>query len=344
LARNASSAIVTDPAPAGLDRPSCHVQAIELDFDTKTLRSLSLDEAREAISKRRFVWIDLDARDDEEARRLLQSLGAISDGVVHDALTSEPATRHARYDEYIHVVVAGCKEQGTKFELERVDVVIAGSFLATIHRGHVAFLDAVFRDYRTDFERFAKSPSFLLYEIWDHLIENYLEVQKRMEEQVERMQNELRGANVDADVFGRISDLGADLLHFRKILLPARAVLTDLSTRRTLFISETTQSFLHNMVGTLEHVLQDLLVDRDILTESLNLHMSLVAHRTNEVMKRLTVVSVVFLPLTFLCGVYGMNFQNFPELQWPHGYAFFWVVVAGIVTALLLLMRRAKLL
>lgn len=335
---------MTDRQPLKLEKPACHVQATELDFDTKTLRSLTLDEAREAIKKGRFVWIDLDARDDDEARRLLQSLGAISDGVVHDALTSEAATRHARYDEYIHVVVAGCKEQGTKFELERVDVVIAGSFLATIHHGQVAFLDAVFRDYRTDFERFAKSPSFLVYEIWDHLIENYLEVQKRMEEQVERMQNELRAPKVDADVFGRMSELGADLLHFRKILLPARAVLTDLSTRRTLFISETTQSFLHNMVGTLEHVLQDLLVDRDILTESLNLHMSLVAHRTNEVMKRLTVVSVVFLPLTFLCGVYGMNFENFPELRWPHGYAFFWAIVAAIVTVLLLLMRRAKIL
>jgi hypothetical protein len=104
---------VTDRQPLKLEKPACHVQAIELDFDTKTLRTLSLEEAREAISKRRFVWIDLDARDDDEARQLLQSLGAISDGVVHDALTSEPATRHARYDEYIHVVVAGCKEQGT---------------------------------------------------------------------------------------------------------------------------------------------------------------------------------------------------------------------------------------
>jgi magnesium transporter len=275
---------------------------------------------------------------------LLHGLGAFSEGIVHDALTNEPATRHARYDEYIHVVIAGCNEHADKFELERVDVVIAGSFLATIHKGPVAFLNAVFRDYRTDFERFAKSPSFLVYEIWDHLIENYLEVQKRMEEKVERLQNDLRQPKVDAEVFARISDLGADLLHFRKILLPARAVLTDLSTRRTLFISETTQSFLHNMVGTLEHVLQDLLVDRDILTESLNLHMSLLSHRTNEVMKRLTVVSVVFLPLTFLCGVYGMNFTFFPELQWRHGYAFFWLIVAVIVTGLLLLMRRAKLL
>jgi magnesium transporter len=165
-----------------------------------------------------------------------------------------------------------------------------------------------------------------------------------MEERVERLQNELRQDEVDDGVFGRISELGADLLHLRKILLPARAVLLDLSTRKSLFLSEATQSFLANMVGTLEHVLQDLLVDRDILSESLNLYMSLVSHRTNQVMKRLTVVSVVFLPLTFLVGVYGMNFEVLPELQWRWGYAFFWLMALGIVVTLIVLMRRAKLL
>jgi magnesium transporter len=134
------------------------------------------------------------------------------------------------------------------------------------------------------------------------------------------------------------------LLHFRKILLPARAVLADLSTRRSKFISETTQGFLANMVGTVEHVLQDLLVDRDLLSESLNLYMSLVSHRTNEVMKRLTVVSVIFLPLTFLVGVYGMNFEVLPELKWHYGYLFFWLLVLGLVAGLLYLMRRARLL
>ena len=71
--------------------------------------------------------------------------------------------------------------------------------------------------------------------------------------------------------------------------------------------------------------------------------MSLVGHRTNEVMERLTVVSVVFLPLTFLCGVYGMNFDILPELHWRFGYLFFWAVAAAIVITLLGLMRRAKL-
>jgi magnesium transporter len=334
--------VAADGADPG-SSSACLVHVVAFDFETKIEREIPLAEVARALASGLFVWIDLDARDVEEARRLLVDSSGVAEEIVHDALTAEAATRHARYDDCIHVVVSGCRRRGQHFDLERVDIVITQSFLITIHKGPVEFLSSVRRDYKSDFYRFAKSPSFLVYELWDHLLDNYLAIQKQMEERVEQLQNELRAQSVDDRVFGRISELGADLLHFRKILLPARAVLTDLSTRRTIFISETTQSFLHNMVGTVEHVLQDLLVDRDILSESLNLYMSLVGHRTNEVMKRLTVVSVVFLPLTFLCGVYGMNFENLPELSWSHGYAFFWSVVALIVITLLTLMRRAKL-
>lgn len=328
-----------DPNPI---RP-CQVQVVEFDFAAKVLTVITPNDVSAAFDAGHFVWVDVEAHDVDEARRLLADLPNLASTIIDDALTSEAATRHARYDDCIHVVVSGCQERDQNFDLQRVDIVISARMLVTLHKGRVAFMDAVRRDYRQDFERFAKSPSFLIYELWDHLIENYLAIQKKMEERVEELQNELRAPQVDDKVFGRISELGADLLHFRKILLPARAVLTDLATRRTLFISETTQSFLHNMVGTVEHVLQDLLVDRDILSESLNLYMSLVGHRTNEVMKRLTVVSVVFLPLTFLCGVYGMNFDVLPELHWQHGYHLFWLLALGIVITLLTLMRRARL-
>jgi magnesium transporter len=98
------------------------------------------------------------------------------------------------------------------------------------------------------------------------------------------------------------------------------------------------------MVGTVETVLQDLLVDRDVLSGTLSLYMSMVSHRTNEVMKRLTVVSVIFLPLTFLVGVYGMNFDVLPELHWHYGYAYFWLVVVAIVGSLLWFLRRQRVL
>ena len=322
----------------------CSVTVAALDFTNKTEALCAFEDVQKQTDAGRFVWIDIDATDIDEARKLLLTLKPIGEETIDNALKHEPSTQLARYDDYIHLVVSGCRQRGGQFELERVDVIVAERFMVTVHKGPVVFLSSVRRDYRHDFVRFARSPSFLVYEVWDHLLDNYLSVQKVMEERVERLQEELQSGKVDDAVFARISGLGADLLHFRKVLLPSRAVLTDLSTRRSLFVSEATQPFLSNMVGTLEHVLQDLLVDRDILSESLNLYMSVVSHRTNEVMKRLTVVSVIFLPLTFLCGVYGMNFDHLPELHWSYGYAFFWTLVLGIVIGLLVLMRRSRIL
>jgi magnesium transporter len=205
-------------------------------------------------------------------------------------------------------------------------------------------LNRVKRQYHADFVRFAKTPSFLLYEIWDQLLESYLQVQKVMEQRVEALADQLSSGSVSEDVFSRTAALGADLLHFRKVVLPARAVLADLATRRSHLLSEATQAFLGNMVGTVEHVLQDVLVDRDILSEALNLHVSLMGHRTNQVMRRLTAVSIIFLPLSFLAGVYGMNFRVLPELDWQFGYGYFWLLAAGTVVGILALLKKGDML
>ena len=332
------------PAAVPLERlpESPALRVVELDFERKTDRPCAPSEAPASQRAGKFLWLDVDATDAAEARRVLGELPALEAETIDDALTKEPATVLARYGHYLHFVVAGCRQRGHHFDLERVDVIVSEGMLVSIHRGPVVLLDAVQRDYHLDFVRFARTPSFLVYEIWDQLIENYLAIQSVMEERVEELQRELRSDAVNDATFTRLSELGADLLHFRKVLLPARAVLADLATRRSPFVSEVTQPFLANLHGKLEHVLQDLLVDRDILSESLNLYMSLVSFRTNEVMKRLTVVSVVFLPLTFLCGVYGMNFDVLPELRWHFGYLLFWVLVLAVVSGLLWVMRRAR--
>jgi len=104
------------------------------------------------------------------------------------------------------------------------------------------------------------------------------------------------------------------------------------------------------MVGSIETVLQDLLVDRDILSESLHLYMSMVGHRTNSVMRKLTVVSVIFLPLTFLVGVYGMNFvrvdgsPGIPELRLEYGYVYFWIAAILVIVGGLAMIKRNNLL
>jgi magnesium transporter len=338
----ASSGII--PASPSGSSPAINdplVACVSMNFETKEHKRIPVDDAQPTINGGQFVWIDVDIAQTEEARALLTKLGLCAPEIIDDALSREPATQIARYDDYIHLVLSGCRLQGHKFDLERVDAIFGESFLLTLHKGQPVFLEAVRRSYVKDFQRFARSPSFLLYELWDHLIENYLNVHKKFEERVEQVQARLIG-NVDEAVFAEASELTSDLLHLRKVVLPARSVLTDLSTRKSPFVSEATQPFLNNMVGTIERVLQDVLVDRDILNGALNNYMSMVAHKTNAVMSRLTIVSFIFLPLTFLCGVYGMNFDILPEKGMHYGYLYFWIAVVAIAGGLLIFMKRKK--
>lgn len=318
--------------------------AVCFDFAEKRDTVVGLAGAQEAIAVGTFVWVDLLASDKKEAREILTSFGLIDLEVIDDILTREPATQHGRYERYLHGVISACVVTKQGFELERVDYIVSENLYITVRRADVGFLRRVKQGYRADFIRFAKTPSFLLYEIWDQLLESYLHAQKEMEVRVEELATQLSSGDVSDDVFTKTASLGSDLLHFRKIVLPARAVLTDLSTRRSHLLSEATQAFLGNMVGTIEHVLQDVLVDRDILSEALNLNVSLTGHRTNQVMRRLTAVSIVFMPLSFLAGVYGMNFQVLPELSWDYGYAYFWLIAVGAVVVILFLLKKSKML
>lgn len=322
----------------------CRVFAVCFDFEAKHDQIVPFADALAAIRRGTFAWVDLLVRDKKEAREILQSFELIDLEVIDDILTREPSTQHGRYERYLHGVVSACVVTPQGFELERVDYIVSENVYITVRRADVGFLRRVKQSYRADFIRFAKTPSFLLYEIWDQLLESYLHVQKEMEARVESLATQLSSGDVTDDVFAKTAALGADLLHFRKIVLPARAVLADLSTRRSHLLSEATQAFLGNMVGTIEHVLQDVLVDRDILSEALNLNMSLMGHRTNQVMRRLTAVSIVFMPLSFLAGVYGMNFHSLPELSWEYGYAYFWLIAAAAVALILFLLKKSKML
>jgi len=314
---------------------------VEMSFETKAEQHIAIEDVQASLAAGNFVWVDIDVHDSEAARDELAPLDLMEEDVLDDALGEEVGTQYARYPRHLHLVMTGCDVIDRDFVLHRVDVLFGENSLVTIHHGPVKFLDAVKGGYREDFLHHAKTPSFLLYELWDHLLDSYVEVEDGLETRVQAVERALVG-DVDDAVFAEVSELGSDLLHFRKLLLPARTVLTDLSSRKSRFISEATQPFLANMVGTLERVLQDVLVAREIVANSVNLYMSVVGHRTNEVMRRLTVVSVIFLPLTFLVGVYGMNFDNQPELHWEHGYLLFWAITIGLAAGLLVFLNRKR--
>ena len=313
------------------------------DFKNKTCPSIPVTDVSKALSGGKFLWLDLDYSDAQQAQQY-SDLKLLRPETMQNILEGKSEVRLSRHDNYLHLVVSGCDiSDNHEFSEQRLDLVIYENFMLTAHHGEHFVIDTIKGEFQADFERFAKTSSFLIFEFWDALIEHYAEVQKHLEVQVEEIQHQLV-KDVDDNIFQQVSSIGENLLHFRGLLMPARTLLTELISRRSHLLSEATQSSLNNISGTLEQVLQDVLVDRDILTQTVNLHMSMVSHKTNQAMSKLTVISVIFLPLTFLCGVYGMNFRVFPELHWRYGYAFFWLLCLGIVAALVILLRRNRLL
>jgi magnesium transporter len=162
-----------------------------------------------------------------------------------------------------------------------------------------------------------------------------------LEDEVGGVQIQIVG-NPGDEIFSRVAIVTRELLSFRKLVLAAREVLHELATRRSSFVSETTQPYLGNMVGKLERLGSDLTVEREILAETLNLYMGIVSHRTSRLVSRLTVVSLIFLPLTFLCGVYGMNFEYLPETEWRYGYPLVWAVALLIAGGLLVVAKTKR--
>jgi magnesium transporter len=219
---------------------------------------------------------------------------------------------------------------------------VAGvNFLVTFHRKDAEFLHHMKRTYRDDFIKFARTPGFLLYEMGDHLIDGYRRAIGQIADKVEQVQLKLFG-QVDDEIFRYVSDLTSDILAFRRLNMASRELLHQLGTRKSPFVSDSTQPFLESMAGTVMRLGGDLTTEREVLNETLNLYMGMVTHRTNKVINRLTVISIIFLPLSFLCGVYGMNLKGMPEMEWEYGYTAFWTVVILLAGGLLLTMRRLR--
>jgi magnesium/cobalt transport protein CorA len=325
------------------------VSAEFLDFRDRSRGPVGLDDVGAQIDQGRYVWIDVDAaRADPTA--VLAALPASSwQGIeLHRLLADsadlmEPSARLSRHDGLLHVVLTGAPHAGPDAAGERLDVVLTAGLLLTVHRGSNAVLAAVRRDYAHDFKRHASTPSFLVYEIFNEQVEQFLAVQNRLDDEVEAARLALRD-DADESAFDRVAKVSGRLLALRRRVLPTRRVLEELVSRKTTLVSEATLGFLAIMIQSLERLLADIASNREILESALNLSLTVMSHRTNQTMNRLAVVSTIFLPLTFLCGVYGMNFPGIPETTWQYGYVFFWAISASITGTLVWFLRRARLL
>lgn len=327
------------------------IQAEFLDFRDKTLGPVPLAEVPAQLAAGRFVWIDVDSDQSDPAALLhilpdevvqRSGLAGIRLPAAGGVDAPDGVSSLRRTDRLLDVVLVGCPPTDDQAH-ELLETLVGEDFLITIHRGRNSVLEEVRRGYVHDFAHHASTPSFLLYEICDKHVESVLAAHRRLEHAVEVTRLAIRHSTSEEalDSLGRVSDR---LLSLRKRVLPMRRVFDELVSRKTTVVSDATSGFVGRMIDTLERLLTDIAGDREILETALQHSLTVMSHRTNQTMNRLAVVSTIFLPLTFLCGIYGMNFQGMPEIEWSHGYVYFWLLSAAITVTLVVVLRRARLL
>jgi magnesium transporter len=324
------------------------ITTIEFDFDARRERSIETAEIRSGpgpgsllLDRHGLLQLHGEGQCLRPCAASACRCWASTTSRVAEVLGPDREGRYDVYEDCLHFAVSEAKLVQGRLVTAHVDVVLGQQYLVMFRRRETDFVKSMRRTYREDFAKFAKSPGFLLYEIGDHLTEMYRRTLRDFQAVVEQVQLRLF-TDVDDEIFRQVADLTQDILLFRKVVLASRELLHELASRRSLFVSETTQPFLENMAGSLERLGGDLTTEREVLNETLNLYMGMVSHRTNKVVNRLTVISAIFLPLSFLCGVYGVNLKGVPEFEWDFGYAFFWSLCVTIACALLFYMHRRK--
>lgn len=316
------------------------IRVLEFDFQQKILREGCADTLADALAGGRFAWVDLESASEEEHRTVFQALHVPREAA--DAVTGPP--REGRFDIYdsaLHIAASEIQWADARPRITHHDFVIGDGYLLSRRAGPSPAMERMRRAVPEDFIRFSQSHGFLLFEIGDQLREEYRCALQSIASETSELQRTLFN-HADDQLFPRVAARIGGINLFRQALHGARELIHELAHRRSRFVPETTQPHLDQLAVTLQRMGVDLDGERQTLHELLNLYMGMVSHRTNRLINRLTVISFIFLPLTFLCGVYGMNFDVMPELRWPWGYAYFWGLCGLAVAGILMMLRRAR--
>lgn len=316
------------------------MQTVAFDFAAKREWALSPGDWARHPDAGIFYWMV--ARSDEQSalRDALDRLG-VSQDVASLIEGPQPEAHLEINGEALHFTVTEARVEDRVLKTVVLSFLLGENFLVTVVPGESRVMDRIGKIYHDDFRKFARSSGFLLFELGSSLLESHRRVFEHFTKEAETIQLRLFDKVTD-EIFSEVSELTGNILAFRRSVLSARDLLNDLATRKSAFVSETTQPSLDLLSDRMGRLGEDIAGIRSVLNETLNLYMGMVSHRTNRIINRLTVFSMIFLPLSFLAGVYGMNFKAFPELSWEYAYPAFWIFVALFVAGFVFFVHRKR--
>jgi magnesium transporter len=282
------------------------------------------------------VWIDLEEPTDEELH-ILEEPFRFHPLAIEDCLTPEHQPKIEDFGPYLFLIFRGIDASlpESSFQTIKLAAFIGNNYLVTYHRRAMRSVAAVRSKYQptTGAPTRFRGVDYLLYEIVDHLIEHYFPVLEKVEDEMDAIEHALFG-RCGPETLDRILAAKRQVAEIKRTISPHREVLGRIARGEYEEIDAQDAVFYRDLYDSTIRLTEIADTYRDLMSGLFDAYLSIVSHRINEVMKVLTIFASIMLPLTFIVGVYGMNFEYMPELTMRYGYFAVWgvmIVVAGVL-------------
>jgi len=318
-----------------------------VDYDEAAFQETEAKTVEECLpfrDKPTVTWISIEGLHQVEVIEAIGKHFGLHPLLQEDILNTSERPKMDDYGDYIFVVLKMLcyDEENDEIDTQQVSLVLGSNFVLSFEESESDAFAPVRERLRTAKGRVRKlGADYLAYTLMDAVVDSYFVVMERLGEKVEALEEELV-ANPRPETLRTIHKLRTGMISMRKAVWPFREVVGTLERGDSALLHESTVLYLRDLYDHTIQVMETIEALRDMLSEALDIYLSSVSNKLNEVMKVLTIIATIFIPLTFVVGVYGMNFKYMPELGWRWGYAVVWSIMGAAAITMLAYFRRRK--
>jgi magnesium transporter len=334
----APGSLVADPTS-----PAPEVRLMAYDGDKFVERELrtpaEIKQIPQILAEHRVTWINVDGMGDAELVRQLGEIFGLHPLALEDVLNTHQRSKVEQYGDVLFIV-ARMLEGGTKLEVDQLGMFLGKRFVVTFQH----LLGDCFDPLRENIRRGrgilrTSGPDYLAYAVLDGVVDSYFPVLEDFGEQIENLEEAII-VGCGPEIVPRIHVVKGKLIMLRRAVWPLREALHVLVRDPIPVIHDETRVYFRDCADHTFQIIDLLETYRELNGDLMELYHSSLSNRTNDVMRVLTVIATIFIPLTFIVGVYGMNFDVMPELRWRWGYAAVWAVMLSLTSGMLVYFWR----
>lgn len=317
------------------------------DYDSERYEEKELKSIEECFPYKdtpTVTWINMAGIHQVDIMEKIGNHFGIHPLIMEDILNTRQRPKMDDLEDYIYVVlkILNYNEEDDEISAEQISIILGQNFVISFQEKEGDVFEPIRERIRKNKGRIRKKGAdYLAYALLDSVVDNYFAILEKIGERIEFLEEELV-ENPSTQTLQEIHRLKRELIFLRKSIWPLREVISELERGESSLIKETTGIYLRDVYDHTIQVIDTVETFRDMISGILDVYLSSISNKMNEVMKVLTIIATIFIPLTFLAGIYGMNFRYMPELEWHRGYFAILFLMVSIGIGMVIYFRKKK--